>query len=194
MSGMKLGVALLAAGMGSRFGGNKLLAGYRGQPLICRAMETLCALPAARRVAVVSDERVTALAQTYGFELVFNDAPQLGQGRSVALAISALLDMDAVLLMLGDQPRVSGESLLRLAGAFEQSGKGLACLSDETHAGNPAVFSRRYFDRLMALAGDRGAKGILRQNPDDLVVVPCAHPYELTDADTPQALAAMESE
>lgn len=191
---MKLGVALLAAGTGSRFGGNKLLADYRGQPLVSCALRALGELPAARRVAITSDERVAALAQEYGFEPVHNDAPQLGQGRSVSLAASALCDMDAMLLMLGDQPRVSGESLSRLIGAFERSGKGLACLRDETHAGNPAVFSHAYFDRLAALDGDRGAKGILRQNPDDLTVVPCVYPFELADADTPQALAAMQSE
>lgn len=194
MSGTKLGAALLAAGVGSRFGGNKLLADYGGQPMVCRALSALCAIPAARRVAVASDERVIALAREYGLQPVVNDAPQLGQARSVALAVSSLSDMDAVLLMLGDQPRVSGESLSRLVAAFEQSGKGLACLSDETHAGNPAVFSRRYFDQLAALEGDRGAKGILRQNQDDLVIVPCVYPYELADADTPQALAAMQPE
>lgn len=189
---MRLGAALLAAGTGSRFGGNKLLAAYHGQPLVCRALEALCGVPSARRVAVVSDERVTVLAEAYGVSAVMNDAPQLGQGRSVALAVSALSEMDAVLLMLGDQPRVSVESLLRLIGVFEQSGKGLACLSDETHAGNPAVFSRRYFAQLTALDGDRGAKGILKRNPDDLVIVPCVYPYELSDADTPQALVALE--
>ena len=96
--------------------------------------------------------------------------------------------MDALLLMAGDQPLVRPETLTRLLRAFEAGGRGMACLMDGTHRGNPAVFRQAYFGQLAALTGDRGAGALLCGNEADLLVVPCADADELSDADTPQAL------
>ena len=79
----------------------------------------------------------------------------------------------------------------RLVQRFACSGKSIACLRDGTHMGNPALFSRRYFGELLALQGDRGAKGVLRAHEDDLLVVDTVGPDELADADTPDMLAAL---
>ena len=189
---MRLGAVLLAAGRSLRFGSNKLLHHFDGQPMVCRALDTVRQLDAARRAAVVSCEEVAALAREHGFEVIQNDAPEAGQAESVVLGTKAMMDMDAVLFLAGDQPRLSGTSLCLLVKGFEESGRGIACLEDETHSGNPAVFARAYFPELLSLSGDRGAKGILRKHEDDLLIVRCLHPNELADADTPQALEAIE--
>lgn len=189
---MKLGAVLLAAGRSERFGGNKLLACYQGRPMICSALEAVRALPAEKICVVTGNDQIAALGDTYGCCIVWNDAPHFGQAHSICLGVSALREMDAVLLMAGDQPRLTAESLIRLLEAFIASPKGIACLCDETHRGNPAVFSKAYFSELLALSGDRGAKGILRAHEDDLIVIPCAFGNELADADTPQALADMQ--
>ena len=188
---MKLGVVLLAAGRSERFGGNKLLADYCGRPMVCRALEAATALRAARTAVVTGCGEIARLAEAYGCEVLTNDAPQLGQSHSICLGVRAVQDMDAVLLMVCDQPRLTGASLERLVQDFMRSEKGIACLRDGTHQGNPAVFSRRYFDALLALEGDRGAKGILRAHEDDLLVVETVGPDELADADTPDMLEAM---
>ena len=194
---MKLGAVLLAAGRSERFGANKLLADFNGRPMVCRALDTLKQLNAARTVVVASCAEVAGLARAYGFDVVINDAPQLGQARSIRLGISNIEgtdDMDAALLMVADQPLLSSGSLAALLTAFGQSGRGIACLRDGTHSGNPAVFARTYFSALASLEGDRGAKGILRANPDDLMQVDCLHPLELADADDPAALERLRGE
>jgi len=185
---MRLGVVLLAAGRSVRFGKNKLLAEFDGRPLLCRALEACGSLAAARRLAVVSCEETAALAGAHGFEAIRNDAPQLGQAHSIALGIKALQDMDAALLLAGDMPLLTSESLERLVRRFCESGRGIACLEDDTHRGNPAVFEKKYFPALIALSGDRGAKGVLRAHEDDLLVVRCTGANELADADTLQEL------
>lgn len=186
---MKLGVILLAAGQSKRFGANKLLSTVGGRPMVCCALESACALRAARVAAVTGCEEIARLAASYGCEVIANDAPQLGQSHSIRLGVSAMLDMDAVLLMVCDQPRLTAASLERLAQRFSCAGKGVACLKDATHRGNPAVFARRTFDELLALEGDRGAKGVLRAHENDLLVVETLLPDELSDADTPEMLA-----
>lgn len=189
---MKLGVVLLAAGKSVRFGSNKLLADFCGQTMVCRMMDTAKALEAERLAAIVSCDEVAKLARDRGFEVIQNEAPELGQARSVVLGAAFMADMDAVLFLAGDMPLLTGESLRLLMTRFEASGKGIACLADETHRGNPAVFSRSYFPALLSLEGDRGAKRILRDNGADLLVVPCLYANELADADTPEMLERIQ--
>ena len=186
---MRLGVVLLAAGRGERFGANKLLADYRGRPMLCAALDALRQCGAARMAAVVSCDEAARLAREYGCEVIWNDAPAAGQSHSIALSVDAMREMDAVLFLAADQPRLKAGSLARLIEQHRLSSKGLACLQDETHRGNPAIFSAAYYAELSALSGDRGAKGILRAHEDDLLVVSCLCPHELADADTPEALA-----
>ena len=186
---MNVGAVVLAAGLSTRFGANKLLADAGGRPLIGCALGSLCAAEdIARRAAVVSDERVAQIVRGYGMQVIVNGDPARGQAHSIALAAQAMRDMDAMLLMAGDQPLVRPETLTRLLRAFETSGRGMACLMDGTHRGNPAVFRQAYFGQLAALTGDRGAGALLRGNEADLLVVSCADADELSDADTPQAL------
>ena len=195
---MRLGAVLLAAGQGRRFAqaqpgaGSKLLIPVDGKPLVCYAMDALAALRADQTAVVTGDERIARLARERGFGVVVNDQPERGQGHSIALGADALREaVDALLLLAADQPRLTADSLGRLVRAYEAGGKGLACLRDETHWGNPAVFSRGYFASLCALDGDRGARRILLSHEDDLLIVPCLHPGELADVDTPQALSAL---
>lgn len=191
---MKVGAVVLAAGLSSRFGGNKLLAPMGGRPLLGHVLTALCAAEGiARRAAVVSDERVAQVVREYGVQVIDNRKPERGQAHSIVLAAQAMRDMDALLLMAGDQPLLRADTLTRLIRAFEESGKGIACLQDGTHRGNPAIFSAAYYDRLRALTGDRGAGGLLRACEADCTVVRCALTDELADADTPQALAQIQA-
>lgn len=191
---MKLGVVLLAAGRSERFGSNKLLAPWRGRPLVCCALDAADQVDADRVCVVTGCDKIARLAQAYGFEVICNDAPQLGQAHSIVLGVRVMQGMDAVLLMVCDQPLLTGASLQKLVDAYVRSECGMACLCDDTHRGNPTMFSSRYFDELLALSGDCGAKAILRLHEDDLLVVLCIGVHELSDADTPYALACIENE
>ena len=188
---MRIGAVLLAAGKSERFGSDKLLADFGGRPMICCALEAMSALCVARKCVIAGSDNVAALAERYGFEIIRNSKPELGQSHSICLGVSAMRDMDAVLLMVSDQPRLSSASLERLLNAFSASDKGIACLKDRTHRGNPAIFAAKYIPALLALTGDRGAMGILRAHEEDLLVVDCAGEDELSDADTPAALESM---
>ena len=159
--------------------------------MICCALEAAKALKASRTLVVTGCDEIARLAEGQGFGVLLNDAPQLGQSHSIRLGVLAMQDMDAVLLMVCDQPQLTGASLERLVQCFEDSSRGIACLRDSTHSGNPAIFSRRCFAELLKLEGDRGAKGVLRAHEDDLLVVKTIRPDELADADMPETLEAM---
>ena len=185
---MKIGAVVLAAGLSRRYGANKLLVRIGNKPMVGIAFDTLKAIGGLDVAAVISDPAVAALAREAGVRVIHNAQPELGQGHSIALAANAMREMDALLLMAADQPNLSVESVKKLIDTFREGGCGMACLRDETHAGNPAIFVAQYFGEMEALSGDTGAKWIMKRHPEDVRVVPCLHDGELADADTPRAL------
>ena len=103
-SASKLGCLIMAAGNSNRFGENKLFAAYRGTSLLELAF---LAVPPGlfSCVTVVSQyEKALELAAQYGFTAILNDAPELGVSRTIFLGTQAMLDCDAILYMVADQP------------------------------------------------------------------------------------------
>lgn len=186
---MRIAGVLLAAGQGKRFGGGKLLADVGGRPMIAAALDVLQQADLACRIAVVSDACVAALAQERGMTVIHNPHPERGIAGSIGLGLACAQRCDAAMFLAADQPLLTAHSIERLIREFRAHEGGLACLRDETHSGNPAVFAREFYPALAALSGDRGAKSILKANRDRLLEVECLYPHELDDADDPQTLA-----
>ena len=116
---MQLGLVVMAAGAGTRFGGGKLLAPFQGTPLYARALD---AVPDGvfHRVAVVTAVApMLSLAAARGFLPVVNDRPALGVSRTIALGLDALGDVDGRGHGRGDgapQWRRRGEPVGRMGG------------------------------------------------------------------------------
>jgi len=167
---------LLAAGRGTRFGGGKLAADLAGRPLAHHAAAMLGGLPFARRIAVVA-EGVPDLAP-FGFNVV---RPAAGALLSASLAAGVGLATGPVLIMLADMPLVPAGHIRALVAAFD--GDRIATRADGQTM-PPALFGARHLAALAALAGDRGAGGLLTGAP----AVELA-PDAALDIDTPADLA-----
>lgn len=94
--------------------------------------------------------------------------------------------VDAVLLILVDQPAVDPELLDRLIAALENAPAGLVAAEYAGTIGAPALFSRRHFPALLALLGDRGGKSVLVAHAGAVVAIP--FPNGVFDIDTPADL------
>ncbi len=188
---MTVGCVVLAAGKGERFGGNKLTASLGGRTLIRRALETL---PASleNRVVVTRYEEVSAAAEEYGIPSVFNGHPERGLSWSVRLGTERWKDCDGILFLVADQPLLRRESVERLLEAFAEHPDRIVALSSRGRRGNPCLFPRVFFPELMALEGDRGGSQVIRRHPERVLLVEAA-PEELTDVDTRDTLAGLES-
>ena len=88
---------------------------------------------------------------------------------------------DRLLIIACDQPEISADDLIRLhrAGGDDQ----LCAATYEDVIGIPACFPARYFDDLLELQGDRGARELLRGSKYDVHRVPM--PRAAFDIDTP---------
>lgn len=186
---MEIGFVLLAAGNAVRFGENKLLCEFHGRALIDRALD---AIPADCPTAVVSQYPVILeKARGRGFLAILNEHPEEGISRSIRLGLEALRHCDALAFAVADQPLLRRETLERQLAHFRASPQEILALASGGVRGNPCIFPHKYFEDLANLHGDIGGSAVIRQHPQALrlLEVPAR---ELADADSPQALAALE--
>jgi molybdenum cofactor cytidylyltransferase len=180
---------ILAAGSGSRFGGGKLMAPWRGGVLLDGALDAAFAAPvAAVHVVVGADPAVAAHAARRGARIVHaRDHPQ-GLSASLKAGIAALpKDAAGALVLLGDMPRVPHAVLAPLVAAVE-AGAPAAVPVFEGRVGNPAALSAALFPEVMALEGDRGARSLIEGLGEALVRTPAPDAGVLFDVDRPQDL------
>ena len=194
---LRLGIVVLAAGFGRRYGEeNKLHQALNGRPVLAWALAALSRLPATSAIAVLApdDALAAALALEAGFTPVPNPARATGMGGSIACGMRALSDeVDAVLIALGDMPRVTHSSLEALLAAFSARDQIVVPCCDGRR-GHPVLFGVHHFSALRALDGDTGAREILKQHAALVREVPVNDPGVLLDVDTPQDLAGAASE
>ena len=195
MSEEHIGVSavVLAAGAGCRFGGGKLLAKIGGQPLIEAVLDNLRDAPVDEVIVVVGAdaERIREVCERYGVRTVDNEEWERGQSTSVLAGLRAC-DGEAAVVLLGDQPLVGAEVVGRLVAAFAEGAR----VAVATYGGkrrNPVLFSREVWPLLTAeLAGDEGARSVLRRHPELVVEVPCEEVGDPTDVDTVEDLKRLE--
>lgn len=156
-------VAVLAAGTGSRFGGDKQLAEYNGQTLVSRAVDIANQAVAGNTLLVAGHHSAAVIdscRQQQGFAVV-NDDYKAGLGSSIAAAVRSLPESaTALILQLADQPLVTPGHLKNLIEAW--SGDPMAIVASEYSetVGPPVLFSRGAFEELALLTDDKGAKNL----------------------------------
>ena len=175
-------VAVLAAGLGTRFGGDKLDAPCAGKPLGRWALDAATGAGLKPGLLVTGPDGV-GFGQ--GWTTLINPQPEIGLGSSLALAASLALasGKDALLVLLADMPLVTGAYLRRLAGHRAPA----ATRQPDGHAGVPALLDGRLIAAAAQLTGDRGAGPLLRGAA--LLEPPRGM---LRDVDTPEDLAEVE--
>ena len=109
-------------------------------------------------------------------DIAFNPAWEMGMASGIAVGLEEILSLQprlrAVIVAVCDQPYISSELFRSLVQKQFDSGKGLvACVYSEI-AGTPVLFDHRYFKDLAALAGDAGARQLLKRYPDDVTTIP----------------------
>ncbi len=181
---------VLAAGAATRFGAPKQIAPFRGQPMILWPVGALRAAGLDWVLAVLGaeHERVAAQLQGAAHPLL---APDWQDGLSASLragvAAAERLGAARVVVVLADQPLLSGEAVRRVLAA-SRAGYPIARADYGETQGHPMAFSRETFAAIAELRGDAGARQL---GGFDSVLVPCQHLGSPADADTPADLARL---
>jgi molybdenum cofactor cytidylyltransferase len=184
--------AVLAAGEGSRFGGAKLTALFDGKPLVHWPVEAALASGMVGVLVVVgfnASQVRQALPKDSRVEVIENPTPEEGMGGSLALAArrAEARGASGLVMLLGDMPFVTAQSIDRLAGVAQKAEQGAAAGVVDGKRNHPVAFSRRYFKELASLGGDKGARDVLARLGEGLTLVEVP-PETRIDIDKPEEL------
>ena len=195
MSTAPVGLILLAAGGSSRLGTPKqLLRTADGQTLLRRAAQTALA-SVCRPITVVlgaSADATRREVEDLPLSMVVNPDWATGIASSLRIGLAAVradAALDAVVIILCDQPRVSDALLDSLVTVRQTSGHDLVACEYDDVLGVPALFGNSLFGALAALDGDEGARKIIRNYRGPLTRVP--FPGGHLDIDTPEQITAL---
>ncbi len=197
--GRRIAAVVLAAGRSTRMGAvNKLIAEIGGKPLVRIAAEQALASRAGPVIVVTGHERERVEAALNGLpvKLVHNSDYAEGLGTSLKAGIAAVPDAaDGAIICLGDMPQVNAALIDKLIAAFDpEKGALVVVPSIAGRRGNPVVWSRRFFNDLMAINGDIGARHLIGSYAEAVAEVPVEGDAALTDIDTPESLSAVKAE
>ena len=159
---------MLGAGGSKRLGRPKQLLAYGDGTLLGHVVATARAVPFDQTVVAIggSADEVRDAVDLAGAEVVVNEAYGEGCSSSIAAALGAVDPRCEVLvLMLGDQPGVSAETVAALL-----AGRGDAALAVcryDDGRGHPIAFARSVFGELADLHGDKGVWRLLDRHADE---------------------------
>ncbi len=191
---LRVAAVVLAAGRGVRFGGAKLLAPLDGLPLLQHVLDAAAAAGLGDVVVVLGDaaDELERAISWRAESRVRNAAPERGISSSLQVGLGALRpDIDAALILLGDQPRVRAEVIGRLidaAGVAERASDRPIVVPrySGSQGPNPALFLREAWPLVDTLKGDRGMGPLIAARPELVREVPVAG--DNPDVDTPADL------
>lgn len=187
----KIGCVILASGLGKRFGGNKLMADFHGQPMICRILDATEGI-FGHRVVVTRHEDVAALCRQKGVETVLHHLP--GRNDTVRLGLEKMdSQMIGCLFCPADQPLLKRETVAALALSAVKDPKSIWRPAFENRAGAPVLFPAWAFPELLSLPKDQGGGYIIKKYPQRVRMLPVRDFYELQDVDTQADLKTIAS-
>lgn len=188
---MTAAAVVLCAGAGRRYvtasGGHKLLAPFRGRPLVSWAISHALEAGLDATIAVTGAIDISAALPAAGVVTVDNPDWEAGLATSLqrAITICRQLGVDAAVVGLGDQPLVPAEAWRAVASSTAT----IAVAMYGRTRGHPLRLARAVWAELPG-TGDEGARGLVRRRPELVEEVPCRG--EPADVDTLDELAALE--
>ena len=183
--GKTMGCVIMASGLGKRFGGNKLMASFRDQPMIARILAATDDI-FDRRVVVTRHEAVAAYCRARNVEVVLHNLPN--RNDTVRLGLEAVGEVDGCLFCPGDQPLLKKETVEALINGWKRESDCIWRPSFEDQPGAPVLFPKWAFSELLTLPEGKGGGFLARKYPERVRLHPVRDPYELMDVDTRETL------
>ncbi len=185
--------------MSLRFGQPKLLMRLGDKSLLEWVLDAALASRLAKVVLVLGHEHQKIL-QTLGtktslprLQIVINPRYREGQSRSLQAGLSTLHKaFHSVMFLLGDQPRLQSDTIDLLLESFWSSEKDICVPVCRNKRGNPTIFSRALYSKLMAIEGDIGARDIILESPGQVLSVEVDDPLGFVDIDSQEDLAGLQ--
>jgi len=182
---MKIAILILAAGTASRMGEIKQLLPYKETFMVDHVIKN--AQEVVEDVYVVlgaNAEIIEQKLQNNNVKKITNQHYKKGLSSSIICGVKTLLDYDAILICLADQPKIDVAYYKELIAVFKESSDVIVASRYEGFNGVPAIFPKSYYSKLLELNGDKGAKHLLNSKLNFIKTI--ASSEKLLDIDTPE--------
>lgn len=191
---MSVTAIVLAAGTSSRMGQPKQLLQFEGKSLIRRAVETAVESQTRQTIVVTGAAREAVESELAGLAVMLVHNPDFAEGMSTSLRAglhAVRPDVDAVIVMLADQPFVGASVVDALIERYEQGEAKIVRPRYGGQPGNPVLWDRSLFDELAEQTGDQGGRALLQKYRNEIAWVDLPDGAVQTDVDTPEAYASL---
>lgn len=191
MPGSGIAAIVLAAGGARRMGTPKMLCPLHGRPLVRHAVDAVLGSMADTCCVVAGDAHagIRAALRGTGARVVHHPGWEAGMASSLRAGLAAVGACEAVIVVLGDQPRLTAPIVDALIAQHRAGAPIVACDHGGGVSGPPVLFDRSRLGALRALEGDHGARALLR----DPAVERVPFPGGRDDVDTTADLARLEA-
>ena len=164
----KIEILILAAGQSTRMIGiNKLLKNLNGitlvEKVVCQSLKSK-----ASNVSIIIQEKDLEIENVLSLlpvKILKTSFENIGIGYSISKGMELLKknDPEGVLILLGDMPDITTKHINRMIDEFINNSlqKIIRACSQNMIPGNPVLFPKSFFDLLLKLKGDKGARKIL---------------------------------
>lgn len=180
-------VIIVAAGSSSRMKRAKQLLPLGDSTLLGMVVQNAISLNAGEVVTVLGANmhQIKSSIGQFNTTIIENKDWEKGLGTSIGAGIKYLKskNYEAVLILLGDQPLIDVEYLLRLLKVHQENPENMVATQYPHSKGVPAIFPKKFFSELATLEGDTGAKILLNGNDS---VISLATVEKTLDIDTPE--------
>jgi len=160
---MTLAALVLAAGSATRFGGDKLAATFRNEPVLAHAIRAARAAPVDRVIVVAAPGLAIGMWGGKPPVEVLHIASD-ALSASLKAGIAAVHEAQGAFVFLGDMPLVPHGIALELADRLP--GHFAVVPRCGGRPGHPVLLSRAAFPAVAQLSGDEGAGRLLKRRSD----------------------------
>ena len=182
------GIVILAAGSSTRLGEPKQLLPFHNKTLLQHVIDEAAAAGAAPVIVVTGAkaEEVAASIDNGKATIIFNEKWQQGKASGIVAGVRAIMasnqPVQNLIIAVCDQPFVTASLFARLYQTQRDTGRHIVASAYANTTGTPVLFTRKYFDHLLGLKGEEGAKKLLMAYNEDVATV--AFPQGHIDIDT----------
>ena len=182
---------VLAAGMSSRFGRPKQLQELGGKPLLQWTLDA-CLESKIECIYLILGYKYKEIIETLSekirhphLKVIVNRNFRKGQSTSLQAGVAEVSDVfPSAMFILGDQPLIDVSTINLLLEKYWASEKNICVPLFQKKRGNPTIFSRKFYDEIISIKGDIGARRIIEENPDQVLRVAVRRSSFFHDIDT----------
>jgi len=182
------GIVILAAGRSARLGSMKQLLPFQHKTLLQHVIDEAF-VSGAEPIMVVTGAHAKEVSQSSDNDqvgIVFNEHWEQGKGSGIVAGVQAIIasnkDIEQIIIAVCDQPFVTADLFAQLYQEQKDSKKHIVASAYADTIGTPVLFTRKYFDHLLGLKNEEGAKKILMAYSEAVTTVDFPQGY--IDIDT----------